>query len=1349
MKSRLIVVVILFLSALALFPGQGFLFSGVYPSSPPGREDAGQAEDENNEDSALPGSRPVKSGRSGKSAAGTDGDLPWREGVLRIKITEKSRPGVKVAAASDGTKLLGPSSLDDLNRRFRASAIRPVFPADPRHRDRHRRWGLDRWFEIRLDSAPRLEEAIAAYRGDGNVEVAEPIYRKKLHWLPDDPRFGEQWHYRNTGQTGGTPGADIKLEDAWELERGDPSVIVQVVDTGIDLSHPDLAPILWVNPAPDPGKNDIHGWNFAEQTDNIQDVHGHGSHVSGTVAAVTNNEIGVAGVAGGSGTGDGVRIMVGRVFGDSTNGGFAEAIVYGADNGAVISQNSWGYTSPGVYEQAVLDAIDYFIAEAGDYPGSPMQGGIFVNSAGNSNSSADYYPGFYPPALAVAATNHNDVRSYYSNYGDWVDIAAPGGETIFNQNEGILSTVISGYEFYQGTSMAAPHVSGVAALIASRYPGETNEFAEALLIGSADNIDALNPDYFGLLGAGRLNAHRALTLTLAVLPGSGFVSSGEHGGPFSPDSQTYTLMNVSGADLDWTAEVSEAWVEVTPAGGTLAAGAEADIEVRLTAGAAALPAGVYTDTLTVTDTTSGDEFQRGVRLVANPTLCEAVDNCDLIWDTGGDGDWFGQMEESHDGVDAAQSGAIGHDEESWLQTVVEGPGALYFWWKASSEDGYDYLEFYLDGVLQDAISGETQWSEQAFELEAGTRTLRWVYSKDESVSSGRDCGWVDQVRTDPLLVPDQSFFSAGEVGGPFFPAAQTYRLINLGTAPLNWAAAVSEVWLEVSPAGGTLAPSGEVDVSVSLTAQAASLPLGLYSDIIEISNLSSGITVERSARLIVEAPLLHDNGSIVTHPGGGADGNDASALQAALEMNTYGFGHQLSSGNRVADDFSIAGPDGWRIETITFLAYQTGSSLDSTITGLYLQIWNGPPGEAGSSVVFGDLTTNRLDYTLWSDIYRVPDYAIDQTNRPVMASTAEVDFHLPPGTYWLDWMADGSLASGPWAVPITILGQTTTGNARRFSGGSWSDALDGGTDTSQGFPFLIRGIVVPAPPSPTPAPTAIPTVSPVPTASPVITPTPPPPPYLVLAGGDYNGDSTSEIAVFRPAAGLWAVRGLTRAYFGGAGDLPVPGDYRGNGRTEIAVFRPATGLWAVRGLTRAFFGAASDIPVPGDYSGDGSCEIAVFRPVTGLWAVRGGERSYFGTVGDLPVPGDYGGWGFSQAGIFRSWSGLWAVRDLTRVYFGGSGDRPVPGIYQWYGGAKEAVQYKTQIAVFRPATGLWAIRGWSRYYFGAPGDYPLVGRFTGFVLEETGIFRSATGLWAIPGLTRAYFGGPADLPATR
>ena len=251
------------------------------------------------------------------------------------------------------------------------------------------------------------------------------------------------------------------------------------------------------------------------------------------------------------------------------------------------------------------------------------------------------------------------------------------------------------------------------------------------------------------------------------------------------------------------------------------------------------------------------------------------------------------------------------------------------------------------------------------------------------------------------------------------------------------------------------------------------------------------------------------------------------------------------------------------------------------------------------------------------------------------------------------------------------------------------------------------------------------------------------------ASGDYDGDGRSEIAVFRPAEGLWAVRGLGRAYFGEAGDVPVPGDYDGDGMTDLAVFRPAAGLWAVKGITRLYFGGPRDRPVPGDYDGDGTCDPAVFGRTSGRWAVRGVTRAHFGLPSDEPVPADYGGEGRTEPAVFRESVGLWAVRGLTRVYFGGTADRPVPGVYAWYGSEKAAAPFRADIAVFRPASGLWAIRGGSRSYFGRTGDLPVTGDFTGSSLDGIGIFRGSSGLWAVQGVTRAYFGSASDVPVTR
>ena len=167
----------------------------------------------------------------------------------------------------------------------------------------------------------------------------------------------------------------------------------------------------------------------------------------------------------------------------------------------------------------------------------------------------------------------------------------------------------------------------------------------------------------------------------------------------------------------------------------------------------------------------------------------------------------------------------------------------------------------------------------------------------------------------------------------------------------------------------------------------------------------------------------------------------------------------------------------------------------------------------------------------------------------------------------------------------------------------------------------------------------------------------------ILASGDYDGDGSDDIAIFRSSSGLWAVRGVTRAYFGGFSDIPVPGDYDGDGRSDIGIFRPISGLWAVKGVTRAYFGSSSDTAVPGDYDGDNRCDIGIFRPASGLWAIRGVTRVYFGSSADNPVPGYFSGTPSENIGVFRASSGLWALRGISRIYFGESTDQVVPGDY--------------------------------------------------------------------------------------
>ena len=250
------------------------------------------------------------------------------------------------------------------------------------------------------------------------------------------------------------------------------------------------------------------------------------------------------------------------------------------------------------------------------------------------------------------------------------------------------------------------------------------------------------------------------------------------------------------------------------------------------------------------------------------------------------------------------------------------------------------------------------------------------------------------------------------------------------------------------------------------------------------------------------------------------------------------------------------------------------------------------------------------------------------------------------------------------------------------------------------------------------------------------------PQNFILGAGNYGSGARSEIAVFRPATGLWAIRGGERFYFGREGDLPVSGDYTGAGSAEPAVFRPSTGLWAVKGGNRLYFGQEGDIPLPRDFNGDGTINHALFRPSSGLWAIRGFSRLYFGREGDFPVSADYGS-GRAEIGIFRPRTGLWAIRDRSRFYFGRPGDLPVPGDYDGNGTAEPGI--------YRPGAGLWAVRDLTRIYFGSmkDSDIPVPADGDGDGAIEPGIFRPAGGLWAIRGVTRIYYGAAGDFPATK
>ena len=231
--------------------------------------------------------------------------------------------------------------------------------------------------QVRLSHGSSIDEALAAYQSDPRVLYAEPNYRVQMIEVPNDPRYSELWGLNNEGQTGGTPDVDIDAPEAWDVTTGG-STLVAVIDTGVDYTHPDLAANMWVNPGeiPNDGQDndgngfvdDVHGYDFANNDSDPMDDHGHGTHVAGTIGAVGNNGIGVAGINWN------VQLMAVKFLDASGNGTTAdavEAINYAAAQGATISNNSWGGYEP--FSQAMYDAI----AAAGE------AGQVFVAGAGN------------------------------------------------------------------------------------------------------------------------------------------------------------------------------------------------------------------------------------------------------------------------------------------------------------------------------------------------------------------------------------------------------------------------------------------------------------------------------------------------------------------------------------------------------------------------------------------------------------------------------------------------------------------------------------------------------------------------------------------------------------------------------------------------------------------------------------------------------------------------------------------------------------------------------------------------------------------------------------------------------
>lgn len=480
------------------------------------------------------------------------------KGRMRIKLKEE--PAGEVAVRSvGGETTTGIRALDASISTLGIKEIKRVFPPAGKFEERTRREGLHLWYDVWFSEEMTTTRAVNEVSEISEIEMVEPVHKvvsraaseyssgiwgtRAFSYPFNDPELSKQWNFYNPGtEDWQEKGADIRLMDVWKQYNGHPDIIIAIVDGGITLNHPDLQANLWVNEGEIDGngvdddgngyKDDVHGYNFVSNSSVIT-PNRHGTHVAGIIAAKNNNGIGVSGIAGGDGSpNSGVRLMScqifehpnGNIFDEvgTTDANIAAAIKYGADNGAVICQNSWGYV--GDVEKVYKDAIDYFIKYAGcdnngnQLPNSPMKGGIVLFAAANQNVSnpATSAPAQYAKVIGVTALGPDFKKAPLSAYGDFIDICAPGG--ISNgQRGGIYSTTVEDlgfYEYRNGTSMACPHVAAIAALLIQKHGinkrGFTARQLEEILLTTTRNIDEYNPDYAGKLGSGCVDATAAL-----------------------------------------------------------------------------------------------------------------------------------------------------------------------------------------------------------------------------------------------------------------------------------------------------------------------------------------------------------------------------------------------------------------------------------------------------------------------------------------------------------------------------------------------------------------------------------------------------------------------------------------------------------------------------------------------------------------------------------------------------------------------------------------------------------------------------------------------------------------------
>ncbi len=1074
---------------------------------------------------------------------------------------------------------------------------------------------------VALPPGITVADALKRLNGRPGVRYAEPDYRVRAIRTPNDPRFGDLWGMHNTGQTGGTPDADIDAPEAWDLATGRTNIIVGVVDTGVDYNHEDLAAAMWRNPREIPANgldddangyvDDVHGINAINGSGNPLDDNDHGTHCAGTIGGVGDNGIGVAGVCWR------VRIMALKFLDAGGSGDTSDAITcvdYAARQGARVLNNSWG---GGGYSQALKDAID----------AAGASGLVFCAAAGNSGIDTDaspHYPSAYesPAILAVMATDQFDARVnisgwWASNYGrNTVDLAAPGHDILSCKRGG-------GYVSFDGTSMATPHVSGACALLLARNPLLTAAQVKQALMSAVDvpavplvcvssgrlnlarALVSVQPSWLtatprggtnlapgtaanialrfdaGNLAAGAYTGdvvlasndrHTPVTNVPAVLvilpdalrvsPAAGLSATGALGGPFSPASRVYTLSNSGPTALSWQASRTQAWVTLAPGSGMLAAGAARSVTVSVNNAAAALPVGDYADTVTFSNGASGAIQRRTVTLGITPILPQVFRSFLLDTDPGWtrEGQWaFGKPQ------GLGGDPAVGHTGTNVFGYNLAGPYSNSMPVRCLTTSPLNCRGFRQVQVrIWRWLGVESARYDRAL-FQASSNGSDWV-SIWTNGATFTDTSWTQVSYDLSALADDCPALYLRWAMGPT-DSSVTYCGWNIDDLELQGVPMKTPAQVMLQNLNQTY--NGQPRRVTAVTTPAG-LPVAIAYD------GTTNVPVNAGSYTVV---------GTVVHAAyaGGATGR----LAVAKASQTVAFPPV---------------PDQVVTNRLRLLA-AAGSGLP-----VAFRVVSGPAALSGGTL---------LSFTAAGRVSLAASQAGNANWNPAAAVTRAftVLSARSPAVRNADFDGDGKAdpavyneATGTWTVLLSSAGYARFVFAALLGGPGWQ-----------------------------------------------------------AAAADYDGDRMADPTVLQEAAGTWksmesgagyALRQRT-AFLGAPGRTAVSADYDGDRRADYAVYQESSGAWSLKLSSAgyapldlaAFLGGFGQTAASADYDGDGLADPTVYRWADGTWSLRLSSAGYapltlprfLGGPGWEAAPGDYDGDGKADPAVRRGDGQLWRI----------------------------------------------------------------------------------------------------------